>query len=532
MKIIKYDNEARRELMKGVDELANAVKVTLGPKGRTVIIDRIGLDPLVTKDGVSVANEIELDDRLQNMGATVVKRVAQKSNDKAGDGTTTATVLTQAILGGGINLVSAGYDPIEIQRGINYAASEIVDELNAMTTNITYDSPMVEQIATISANNDKEIGKIVAEAFLKVGNDGAVSVEEGTGFETKIHTVDGLQFDRGMLSTFFSTSPEKAEVSLQNPLILVVDGKLTTTEEAMAILEPIVTLGRALLVIAEDVSGNALSTLTLNKMRGGHAIAAVKTPGFGVHQKEMAKDIASIVGGCVVTPEQVLDIEPKYIDQLYGEANIVKVEQMSTVIMGGQGTLEEKKERIADIDRKISQEKLTSFEVGKLEERKAKLGGGVAVIEVGAKSEIEMKEIKDRIDDAKEAVISALEEGVVIGGGSALMLAKSKALMKPWPHRNESFEFGVDLIMSAIESPLRTICKNANVSEDVVVDKIINKQKKNPKYGYNAKSYMYIDDMFSEGILDPKKVTRIALESAASVAGTLLTTQCAVIEKE
>ena len=525
MTTIKYDQEVRDAIMAGVDELANAVKVTLGPKGRNVIIDKIGLDPIVTKDGVTVAKNIELEDRLKRMGSTIVKRVAEKSNDKAGDGTTTATVLTQAILKEGMKLVSAGYDPIQIQKGINFASDLIVKELNSMATKIAFDSPLVEQIATISANNDPEIGKLVAEAFLKVGTDGAVSVEEGSGFKTVIHKVDGLQFDRGMLSTYFSSSPDKAEVSMQNPCILVVDGKLTTTEEAMAILEPIIAISRPLLIIAEDVTGNALSTLILNKIRGGHQIAAIKTPGFGETRKEIVKDIAAIIGGCVITPEQVLDIDHQYVDQLFGAASVVKVEQMNTVIMGGKGDSEEKGMRIEDIDRKIKDKKLTSFEIQKLEERKAKLGGGVAVIEVGAKSEIEMKEIKDRIDDAKEAVISALEEGVVIGGGCALINARSRLLAEVGD--NEDFERGIDLLLKAIESPLRTIVENAGCSPDVIINGVINRTIGT---GYNAKTGEYVD-MLTEGILDPKKVTRIALESAASVAGTLLTTQCALIEE-
>lgn len=526
MTTIKYDQEVRDAIMAGVDELANAVKVTLGPKGRNVIIDMAnGEDPKITKDGVSVAKEINLEDRLKKMGATIVKRVAEKSNDNAGDGTTTATVLTQAILKEGMKLVSAGYDPIQIQKGINDAAEVIVKELNKMATPITFDSPLVEKIATISANNDSKIGKLVAEAFLKVGTDGAVSVEPGSGFETSIHKVDGLQFDRGMISTYFSTSPEKAEVSMQNPLILLVDGKLTTIEEATSIMTPIIELGRPLIVVAEDVSGTALSTFILNKMKGGHQIACIKTPGFGDIRKELIRDMAAIIGAAVVTPEQVLDITAGYVDQLYGTASVVKIEQSSTVIMGGKGSAEEKENRLKYIDTKLNESKLTSFEIKKLEERKAKLGGGVAVIEVGANSELEMKEIKDRIDDAKEAVISALEEGVVIGGGCALIEARSNSSMKV-SSSNEDYEKGVDILFKAIESPFRTICENANISPDVKIESVL---KHGGKYGYDAKNNEFVD-MLVKGILDPKKVTRIALESAASVAGTLLTTQCAIIE--
>lgn len=524
MKTIKYDQEVRDAITAGVDALANAVKVTLGPKGRNVIIGKYGVDPIITKDGVTVAKEFELEDRLMNMGAIVVRRVAEKSNDKAGDGTTTATVLTQAILKEGMKLVAAGYDPIQIQKGINLASDMIIDELNNMATPITFDSPLVEQIATVSANNDNEIGKLVADAFLQVGEDGAVSVEEGAGFKTVIHRVDGLQFDRGLISTYFSTTPDKVEASLQNPMIIVVDGKLTTTEEAMAIIEPVTSLGKPLMIIAEDVIGNALSTLILNKMRGGHQIAAVKAPGFGGYRSELIKDIAAIVGAQVVPADMVADITPEYVDQLFGTASVVKIEQMNTIIMGGDGHEKDIKNRINMINDKMEDKMTTSYEVGKLKERKAKLGGGVAVIEVGAKSEIEMKELKDRIDDAKEAVISALEEGVVIGGGMALLNARKRVTYPKYNYIDVNK--GIEILSKAIEAPFRTICENANVSADVKLDGVLSRPTGT---GYNAKDDTYVE-MMDAGILDPKKVTRIALESAASVAGTLLTTQCAITE--
>jgi len=528
MTTIKYNQEVRDAIMEGVNKLANAVKVTLGPKGRNVIIGKQGVDPKVTKDGVSVAKEIELEDRLENMGAILVKRVAEKANDSAGDGTTTATVLTQAILKEGIKLVSAGYDPLEIQKGINYATGRLVEELNKSAIQVSHDSEMIKSIATISANNDEEIGQIIAEAFASVGSDGAVSVEEGSGFETVVHRVDGLQFDRGLLSTYFSTSPNKAEVSMRNPMILVVAGKLTTTEQSMAIIEPITKLGRGLIVMAEDITGDALSTLILNKMRGGHEIAAVKAPGFGDYRTELTKDIAAIVGAQVVPCDMVAGITEEYIDQLFGTASTVKIEQTSTVIMGGEGSKEVVKKRIKEIEEKILDKKITTFEVNKLKERKAKLGGGVAIIEVGAKSEVEMKEIKDRIDDAKEAVISAIEEGVVMGGGCALLGAKAKIMEQPWPDVNSAdFEVGVNILFKAIEAPFRTICENANVSADVKLEGVLSRPAGT---GYNAKTDEYAE-MMIDGILDPKKVTRIALESAASVAGTLLTTECALIEK-
>ncbi len=523
-KEITYDLEARNGLKAGVDKLANAVKVTLGPKGRNVIINKKSGDPHVTKDGVTVANAVTLQRPLENIGATVVKRVAQKSNEKAGDGTTTATVLAQAILNEGMKLVTAGYNPLDIKKGIDKATQVIIEELNKTAIPVSHDSPMIKMIATISANNDPEIGEIVAEAFKSVGSDGAVSVEEGAGFETITHRVDGLQFDRGLLSTFFSSSPDKAEVSLSNPLILVVDGKLTTTEQVMAVLEPVTKLGKPLLVLAEDITGDALSTLILNKIKGGHIIAAAKTPGFGDFRKELTKDIATIIGAQVVPSDMVSDITSEFIDQLLGTASIVKVEQMSTVIMGGLRNVGEVEKRIQEIDAKLKDNKITKFEADKLNERKAKLGGGVAVIEVGAKSEIDMKEKKDRIDDAKEAVISALEEGVILGGGMALLNCKS---LKIKTLKNTDEIIGVQLIMKAIEAPFRAICANANVSPEVKMNGIESRPKGT---GYNAKTDEYVD-MLDAGILDPKKVTRIALESAASVAGTLLTTACAVIEK-
>ena len=528
MKSVRFSQDVRDSLMRGVDELADAVKVTLGPKGRNVIIGKIGQEPKITKDGVTVAKEIELEDALENMGATVVKRVAEKSNDAAGDGTTTATVLTQAILREGMKLVAAGYDPVQMQKGINFAASKLVEELNKSAVQVSHDSEMIKSIATISANNDEEIGKIIAEAFASVGEDGAVSVEEGSGFETVVHKVDGLQFDRGLLSTYFSTSPEKAEVSMRNPLILVVQGKLTTTEQAMAIIQPVIKLGRGLIVLADDIIGDALSTLILNKMKGGHQIAAVKTPGFGDYRKDLSIDIASIIGAEVVPSEMVVDITDEHVEQLFGSASTVKVEQMSTVIMGGkriQGIVEA---RIKTIEDRINDKKITTFEINKLKERKAKLGGGVAIIEVGAKSELEMTEIKDRIDDAKEAVISAIEEGVVIGGGCALLGAKAKVMKQSWPDVNSAdFEVGVNILFKAIEAPFRTICENANVSADVKLEGVLSRPTGT---GYNAKTDEYVE-MMDAGILDPKKVTRIALESAASVAGTLLTTECALVEE-
>ena len=521
---IKFDQEVRDGIKAGVDALANAVKVTLGPRGLNVIIQRHNQDPQVTKDGVTVAKEIELEDPVQNMGATVVKRVAEKSNDNAGDGTTTATVLAQAILSEGLKLVAAGYNPVEIKRGIDKATEVIVAHLNSTAIPVTHGSDMIEHIATISANNDPEIGKIVAEAFRRVGSDGAVSVEEGAGFETVVHRVDGLQFDRGMASSYFSTSPDKAEATMRNPLILVVEGKVTTKEQIMAVLEPVIKLGKPLVIIAEDIAGDALSTLILNKLKGGHSLAAVKAPGFGSLRTDLTKDIAIIVGAQVVPADMVADITSEYIDQLLGTATTVKIEGMSTVIMGGKRNEEEVADRIKEIEAKIADNKITKFEVDKLLERKAKLGGGVAIIEVGAKSEIDMKEKKDRVDDAKEAVISALEEGVVLGGGCALLNCKDLVVNVL---ENTDEKIGVQLIMKAIEAPFRTICDNAGVSSDLKIEGVMSRPTGT---GYNAKTDEYVE-MINAGILDPKKVTRIALESASSVSGTLLTTACAITIK-
>lgn len=521
---IKFGQEVRDGIKEGVDALANAVKVTLGPRGLNVIIGKYEADPIVTKDGVTVAKEIDLEDPLQNMGATVVKRVAEKANDDAGDGTTTATVLAQSILSEGLKLVAAGYNPVEIKRGIDKATEVIVAHLNSTSIPVTYGSDMIEQIATISANNDPEIGRIVSDAFNRVGADGAVSVEEGAGFETVVHRVDGLQFDRGMASSFFSTNPDKSEVTMRNPLILVVEGKVTTKEQIMAVLEPVIRLGKPLVIIAEDISGDALSTLILNKLKGGHSLAAIKAPGFGSLRTDLTKDIAIITGAQVVPSNMVADITSEFIDQLLGTATTVKIEATSTVIMGGKRSEEEVIKRIKEIDEKIAENKITKFESDKLLGRRAKLGGGVAIIEVGAKSEIDMKEKKDRVDDAKEAVISALEEGVVLGGGCALLNCKD-LVVNVLEKTDEAI--GVQLIMKAIEAPFRTICENAGVSPDLKIEGVMSRPKGT---GYNAKTDEYVE-MIDAGILDPKKVTRIALESAASVSGTLLTTSCALIRK-
>ena len=523
MKEIKFNRDATEGLQEGVNKLANAVKVTLGPKGRNVIIGKHEVDPIVTKDGVTVAKEIELEDPLEDMGATLVKRVAERANDLAGDGTTTATVLTQAILNQGLKLVAAGYDPTELKKGMDLACGMIVEKLMDSRIEITYDSEMVKHVATISANNDEIVGAIVADAFLQVGSSGAVSVEAGSGFETTVHKVDGLQFDRGMMSTYFSTSPDKVESSMQNAMIFVVDGKLTTTEQAMAILQPVIKRGKPLLVMAEDISGNALSTLLMNKMRGGHNICAIKTPGFGDIRKEMALDIAAIVGAEVVPSDRVEDVTEEYVEQLFGSANAVKVEQMSTIIMGGAMNEEKIEQRLAVIEQARNKKGITDYVAKQLDLRKAKLGGGVVVIEVGARSEVEMKELKDRIDDAKEAVSAALEEGIVIGGGIALVNAKNCLSLAK--ENLTDVDRGMQIVMNAVTAPFETICKNAGVSPDVKLEGIMSRPTGT---GYNAKTDEYVE-MIEAGIMDPAKVTRTALESAVSASGTLLTVSCALV---
>jgi len=518
----KYSDEVRDGIKAGVDKLANAVKVTLGPKGRNVIIEQIPpLDPKVTKDGVTVAKEFELSDPIENMGATLVKRVAEASNDLAGDGTTTATVIAQSILKEGIKLVKAGYNPLDIKNGIDKATKAIVAKLMEMKQDVSADSDAIRHVAITSANNDYELGELISKAFASVGEDGAVSVEEGTGFETSVDLVDGLQFDRGLLSTFFSTNPDKVEVSMRNPYILVVKGKVTTAEQVITTLEPVVESGKPLLIIAEDVTGQALSTLVMNKTRGGHSIAAVKAPGFGTYRDDLLYDIAAIVGAEVVKSEDLMLVD----GSMLGTAELVSCTNLNTIIMGGNKDEGVANLRKAAIDHKIKSEKLTEYEIGKLEERKAKLSGGVAVINVGAKSEVDMKEKKDRVDDAKEAVISALEEGVVPGGGLALLHCKTAISVSCEDGTDE--HLGVDLMLKAIESPFRVICENAGVSADVKMDGITSRPFGT---GYDAKRDQYVD-MLSAGIIDPVKVTRVALESAASVVGTILTTECALIRE-
>lgn len=523
MEKIKYGREARESVQRGVDALANAVKITLGPKGQTVIIDRgDDIEPLITKDGVTVAKNVTVEDRHEKMGADLIRTVASQAEKGSGDGTTTATVLTQAILSEGLKLVAAKYDANELRVGIQFAAKQAVEYLDSISLPVEHSEEMIKQIATISANNDESIGEIVADAFNKVGKEGGVSVEEGRGQDTFIDVVDGLQFDRGMTSPYFSTDPNKMEVTLKDPYIMVVNGKLNKVDDVMPTLEPVVESGRSLLIIAEDVEGQALATLVMNKTRGNVPVCAVKVPGFGSQRTEIAEDIASLIGAEVHDASRMQD----YHGTMLGEADVVTVSQNNTVIVGGRGSEERKRERIAQVDEQLNKAK-SDFDKANIQNRKSKLAGGIAVIHVGGNSEVEMKEKMDRIIDAKEAVISALEEGVVAGGGLALFRAKKHID----GHSNDTIQMGIDIVKRALNSPIKTICENAGISGDVVCDKIydLNREidSKVDFVGYDAKNGNYVN-MFQKGIIDPKKVTRVALENAASVASTILTTGCAI----
>ncbi len=521
-KDIKFDIEARDGLKRGVDALANAVKVTLGPKGRNVIISKSFGGPTVTKDGVSVAKEIELKDPLENMGAQMVKEVASKTNDLAGDGTTTATVLAQAIVKEGLKNVAAGANPMDLKRGIDKAVEAIVADLGKQAKEVGSSSEKIKQIASISANNDEVIGDLIATAFAKVGKEGVITVEEAKGTDTYVDVVEGMQFDRGYLSPYFVTNPEKMEVELERPYILLYDKKVSSLKELLPILEPVAQSGKPLLIIAEDVDGEALSTLVVNKLRGALKIAAVKAPGFGDRRKAMLEDIAILTGGTVIAEESGYTLENTTLEML-GTAEKVTIDKDNTTVVNGAGEADLIKNRVNQI--KAQMDTTTSdYDKEKLQERLAKLAGGVAVLYVGAASEVEMKEKKDRVDDALHATRAAVEEGIVAGGGVALLRAKS-VLDKLNP-LNADEATGIQIVSRAVESPLRTIVENAGLEGSVVVAKV-SEGKEN--YGYNAKTDEYVD-MLKAGIIDPKKVTRIALENAASVAGMILTTECALVE--
>ena len=521
-KDIKFDIEARDGLKKGVDALANAVKVTLGPKGRNVIISKSFGAPQVTKDGVTVAKEVELENELENMGAQMVKEVASKTNDLAGDGTTTATVLAQAIVKEGLKNVAAGANPMDLKRGIDNAVQAIVKDLNKQSTQVGNSSDKIMQVASISANNDSTIGDLISTAFNKVGKEGVITVEEAKGTDTYVDVVEGMQFDRGFLSPYFVTNADKMIADLENPYILLFDKKISNLQEILPILEPVSQSGRPLLIIAEDVEGQALATLVVNKLRGGLKIAAVKAPGFGDRRKAMLEDIAILTGGTVISEERGFSLENADLTML-GTAETVTVDKDNTTIVNGAGKENDIKARVNQIKAQI--ETTTSdYDKEKLQERLAKLAGGVAVLYVGAASEIEMKEKKDRVDDALAATRAAVEEGIVAGGGVALVRAKG-VLSKLKGDNNDELT-GIQIISRAVEAPIRTIVANAGGEGSVVVAKVSEGTK---DFGYDAKNEKYVD-MLKAGIIDPKKVTRIALENAASVAGMILTTECALVD--
>ncbi|MAB47332.1 MULTISPECIES: chaperonin GroEL [Winogradskyella] len=521
-KDIKFDIEARDGLKRGVDALANAVKVTLGPKGRNVIIGKSFGGPQVTKDGVSVAKEIELEDELENMGAQMVKEVASKTNDLAGDGTTTATVLAQAIVKEGLKNVAAGANPMDLKRGIDKAVETITADLEKQAKKVGNSSEKIQQVASISANNDNTIGELIAEAFGKVGKEGVITVEEAKGTDTYVDVVEGMQFDRGYLSPYFVTDADKMIADLENPYILLFDKKISNLQEILPILEPVAQSGRPLLIIAEDVEGQALATLVVNKLRGGLKIAAVKAPGFGDRRKAMLEDIAILTGGTVISEERGFSLENADLSML-GTAESVMIDKDNTTIVNGNGNSSDIKARVNQIKAQI--ETTTSdYDKEKLQERLAKLAGGVAVLYVGAASEVEMKEKKDRVDDALHATRAAVEEGIVAGGGVALVRAKKTLEKITTDNLDETT--GVQIVNKAIEAPLRTIVENAGGEGSVVINKVLEGKK---DFGYDAKSEEYVD-MLKAGIIDPKKVTRIALENAASVAGMILTTECALVD--
>ena len=521
-KDIKFDIDARDGLKRGVDALANAVKVTLGPKGRNVIISKAFGAPTVTKDGVSVAKEIELENELENMGAQMVKEVASKTNDLAGDGTTTATVLAQAIVKEGLKNVAAGANPMDLKRGIDKAVAAIVIDLEKQAKKVGNSTEKIKQIAAISANNDNTIGELIATAFTKVGKEGVITVEEAKGMETYVDVVEGMQFDRGYLSPYFVTDADKMIADLENPYILLFDKKISNLQEILPILEPVSQAGRPLLIIAEDVDGQALATLVVNKLRGGLKIAAVKAPGFGDRRKAMLEDIAILTGGTVISEERGFSLENATLD-LLGTAETITVDKDNTTIVNGAGNADAIKTRVNQIKAQI--ETTTSdYDKEKLQERLAKLAGGVAVLYVGAASEVEMKEKKDRVDDALHATRAAVEEGIVAGGGVALVRAKK--VLEKITTVNLDETTGVQIINKAVEAPLRIIVENAGGEGSVVLNKVLEGKK---DFGYDAKSDVYVD-MLEAGIIDPKKVTRVALENAASVAGMILTTECALID--
>ena len=523
-KVISFNMDARDQLKKGVDELANAVKVTLGPKGRNVIIEKKYGAPHITKDGVSVAKEIELEDSIQNLGAQLVKEVASKTGDDAGDGTTTATVLAQAIVGVGLKNVTAGANPMDLKRGIDKAVAKVVESIKAQAQEVGDNYDKIEQVATISANNDAVIGKLIADAMKKVSKDGVITIEEAKGTDTTIEVVEGMQFDRGYISPYFVTNTEKMEVEMEKPFILIHDKKISNLKELLPVLEPAVQSGRPLLIIAEDVDSEALTTLVVNRLRAQLKICAVKAPGFGDRRKEMLEDIAVLTGGIVISEEKGIKLESATIEML-GTAERITVSKDNTVIVNGAGAKENIMARVAQIKSQIAATS-SDYDREKLQERLAKLAGGVAVLYVGAASEVEMKEKKDRVDDALSATRAAIEEGIVPGGGVTYIRAISA--LEGLKGECDDEQTGIEIVKRAIEEPLRQISTNAGKEGAVIVQKV---REGEGDFGYNARADRF-ENMFAAGVVDPAKVTRVALENAASIAGMFLTTECVITDKK
>jgi chaperonin GroEL len=521
-KEIKFNTEVRAAMKEGADALANAVKVTLGPKGRNVVISKKFGAPQITKDGVTVAKEVELEDQFQNMGAQMVKEVASKTNDQAGDGTTTATVLAQAIMGVGLKNVTAGANPMDLKRGIDKAVAAVVENLKKQSQPVGEDYSKVEQVGTVSANNDAQIGKLIAEAMAKVKKDGVITVEEAKGTETEVKVVEGMQFDRGYISPYFMTNGDKMEAVLDDAYILLTDKKIANMEDLMPVLEPVAREGKSLLIIAEDVEGQALTTLVVNRLRGTLKVAAVKAPGFGDRRKEMLQDIATLTGAVVISEERGFTLQNANV-QMLGKAEKVTITKENTTIVGGAGLQADIKERADQIRAQIETTK-SDYDREKLQERLGKLAGGVAVIYVGATTEVEMKEKKDRVDDALNATRAAVEEGYLPGGGVAYIRATEA--LKNLKGDNEDETTGIRIIERAIEEPLRQIAANAGVEASVIINKI---REGKGDFGYNARTDEYVN-MYEAGVIDPTKVARVALENAASVAGMFLTTECGIVD--
>ncbi len=522
-KIVKFDSDARASMLKGVDILANTVKVTLGPKGRNVVIDKSYGAPRTTKDGVSVAKEIDLDDKFENMGAQMVKEVASKTNDEAGDGTTTATILAQAIVKEGCKYVTAGMNPMDVKRGIDAAVDHVKNKLISSAKKVK-DSDEIAQVGTISANGDKEIGAMISKAMQKVGNEGVITVEEAKGIETELDVVEGMQFDRGYLSPYFITNGDKMTTELENPLILLHEKKLTNLQPMVPLLEAVVQAGRPLMIISEDVEGEALATLVVNKLRGGLKVVAVKAPGFGDRRKAMLEDIAILTGGQVISEDLGIKLENVKLNDL-GSAKRVKVDKENSTIVSGAGKKSDIEARCAQIKAQV-EETTSDYDREKLQERLAKLAGGVAVIKVGGATEVEVKERKDRVEDALNATRAAVEEGIVVGGGCALLYASKE--LDSLKVKGDDQKAGVEIVKSALQAPIRQITTNAGVDGSVVVGKLLETNK--PNNGYDAQSEQYVD-MFKEGIIDPVKVVRTALQDAASISGLLVTTEAMIADK-